>query len=130
MKITKRLVLPLALLFMLACARGQDIHYNHDRGANFAAYKTYQWVDVLSDPPHADIPNGLPEVNLPDGAPPIDIPGGGPFGDIRGGAQEDQLTAQAIKRAIDEQLAQKGLTKVEKRWGYSGRIPGCPSPGA
>jgi hypothetical protein len=46
MKITKQLVLPLALLFMLVCARGQDIHYNYDRGANFAAYKTYQWVDL------------------------------------------------------------------------------------
>src|ERR1700736_6109884 len=107
MKITKRLVLPLALLFVLACARGQDIHYNYDRGANFAVYKTYQWIDLPSDPSNAYIPNGPLEVNLPGGAPPIDIPGGSPFGVIRGGAQEDQLTAQAIKRAIDEQLAQK-----------------------
>jgi hypothetical protein len=114
MKITKQLLLPLALLFMLVCARGQDIHYNYDRGANFAVYKTYQWVDLPSDPSKAYIPNGPPEVNLPGGAPPVDIPGGGPFGVIRGGAQEDQLTAQAIKRAIDEQLAQKGLTKVER----------------
>ena len=25
-----------------------DVHYNYDRGTNFAAYKTYQWV-VLPD---------------------------------------------------------------------------------
>jgi hypothetical protein len=46
MKITKWLILPSALLFMLACARGQDIHYNYDRGANFQSYRTYQWVDL------------------------------------------------------------------------------------
>jgi len=34
--------------------------------------------------------------------------------DIPGGAAPDQLIDQAIKRAVDEQLAQKGLTKVEK----------------
>jgi hypothetical protein len=32
MKITKQLILPLVLLFMLAYARGQDSHYNYDRG--------------------------------------------------------------------------------------------------
>jgi hypothetical protein len=34
--------------------------------------------------------------------------------DTRGNASEDQVINQEIKRAIDEQLAQKGLTKVEK----------------
>jgi hypothetical protein len=34
--------------------------------------------------------------------------------DIPGGAAPDQLIDQAIKRSVDEQLAQKGLTKVEK----------------
>src|SRR4030095_16911393 len=33
--------------------------------------------------------------------------------DIPGGAVPDQLIDQAIKRAADEQLAQRGLTKVE-----------------
>ena len=65
---------------MVVCVHGQDVHYNYDRGTNFAAYKTYQWVD---------------------------LPG-------PGGKVPDQLIDQAIKRAIDEQLAQKGLTKVEK----------------
>ncbi len=50
MKITKQLILPLALLFMLAYARGQDIHYNYDRGANFQSYRTYQWVDLQRGP--------------------------------------------------------------------------------
>jgi hypothetical protein len=67
-----------AFLFTAACAYGQDVHYNYDRSANFAAYKTYQWVD------------------------------------IPGGAVPDQLIDQAIKRAAEEQLAQKGLTKVDK----------------
>jgi hypothetical protein len=34
--------------------------------------------------------------------------------DIPGGAVPDQLIDHSVKRAIDEQLAQKGLTKVEK----------------
>jgi hypothetical protein len=32
---------------------------------------------------------------------------------VRGGTADDQLIRQDIQRAIDEQLAQKGLTKVE-----------------
>jgi uncharacterized protein DUF4136 len=31
-----------------------------------------------------------------------------------GGAVPDQLITQSIKRAVDEQLAQKGLTRVDK----------------
>ena len=72
-----RLTVFVASLFVVVFAYGQDVHYNYDRGANFAAYKTYQWVD------------------LPDAVP-------------------DQLIDRDIKRAVDEQLAQKGLTKVEK----------------
>jgi hypothetical protein len=77
MKLRKQLILLPAFLFMVVCAYGQEVHYNYHRAANFAAYKTYQWVDLRS---------GVP----------------------------DQLIDQAIKRSIDEQLAQKGLTKVEK----------------
>ncbi|MBZ5697445.1 MAG: DUF4136 domain-containing protein [Acidobacteriia bacterium] len=36
------------------------------------------------------------------------------WADIQGGAVTDQLVDQNIKRAVDEQLALKGLTKVEK----------------
>lgn len=78
MRLTKRLTFLPALLFMVVCAYGQDVHYNYDRSANFAVYNTYQWVD------------------------------------LPGGAVADQLIDQAIKRAVDEQLAQKGLTRVEK----------------
>ncbi len=67
-----------AFLFMVVFAYGQDVHYNYDRSANFAAYKTYQWVDI---------PNGS-------------VP--------------DRLIDENIKRTIDEQLAKKGLIKVEK----------------
>jgi hypothetical protein len=76
MKLRNQLTFLLTLLFIVACAYAQDVHYNYDRGANFAAYKTYQWID------------------LP-------------------GRVTDQLMDQAIKRSIDEQLSQKGLTKFE-----------------
>ncbi|WP_263368719.1 DUF4136 domain-containing protein [Edaphobacter bradus] len=112
MKITKRLILPLALLFMVAYAYGQDVHYNYDRGANFQSYRTYQWVDVQrgpGGPPKADAPAGLPDMpaslpNLPVGPPPMSA----------SNVPDDQLLDQDIKRAIDAQLAQKGLTKVDK----------------
>ena len=77
MRFTMKSTLLAAFLFMAACAYGQDVHYNYDRNANFAGYKTYQWVE------------------------------------IPGGAVPDQLVDQAIMRAADEQLKQRGLTKVE-----------------
>lgn len=77
MRLTIQMTLAALVFFMAACAYGQDVHYNYDRSANFAAYKTYQWVE------------------------------------IPGGAVPDQLIDQAIKRAAEEQLAQKGLIKVE-----------------
>jgi hypothetical protein len=78
MRLAKQLRFLPILFFVIACAYGQDIHYNYDRGANFTNYKTYQWVD------------------------------------IPGGNTPDQLVDQAIRRAIDEQLAQKGLDKMEE----------------
>ena len=77
MRLTNQITFLAAFLLMAACAYGQDVHYNYDRSANFAAYKTYQWVE------------------------------------IPGGAVPDQFIDQDIKRAVDEQLAQKGLTKVD-----------------
>lgn len=78
MRLMRRLTFLPALLFLAACAYGQEVSYNYAPGTNFAAYKTYQWVDLPS------------------------------------GAAPDQLIDQSIKRAVDEELAQKGLTKVEK----------------
>ena len=79
MKFLQRLsFLPVFIIFVTSL-NAQEVHYNYDRSANFAAYKTYQWVDLY-----------------------------GP-----GGAVSDQLIDQSIKRAVDEQLAQKGLTKVK-----------------
>lgn len=102
MKQTKYLTLIPALFFMIACAFGQDVHYNYVRGTNFSAYKTYQWVDT---------PSGAP--NLPDlpGGPPPNLLSGAPGTQ---GVSDDQLLNQDIKRAVDEQLAQKGLTRVDK----------------
>lgn len=77
MGFTNRMTLLQLFLFIVACAYGQDVHYNYDRGTNFSSYKTYQWVDL--------------DARVP-----------------------DQLIDRDIKRAVDEQLAQKGLTKVEK----------------
>jgi hypothetical protein len=102
---------------------GQDIHYNYDRGASFQSYRTYQWVDPKSGPPKAEVPAGLPNPpaglpnppaglpNPPSGLPNLPIgsqPGSG------SSVSDDQLLDQDIKRAVDAQLAEKGLTKVEK----------------
>jgi len=77
MRLTIQITFLAAFFLTAVCAYGQDVHYNYDRGANFAAYKTYQWVE------------------------------------IPGGAVPDQLVHQAIMSAADEQLRQRGLTKVE-----------------
>ena len=74
----KRLTFITVILIMFVSAYAQDVHYNYDLGANFAKYRTYQWVD------------------------------------LPGGAFAHQLIDQAIQRAVDEQLEQKGLTRVEK----------------
>jgi hypothetical protein len=78
MRLMKQMTFLAAFLFTAASAYGQDIHYNYDRSANFATYKTYQWVE------------------------------------IPGGAVPDPLIDRAIRQAADEQLAQRGLTKVEE----------------
>ena len=105
MKLSKpQMVLP-AFLFMIACAYGQDVHYNYDRGANFRSYRTYQWLDLRSGPggrSKADVPAGLP--SMPIGPPPMS------GSDV----SDDQLLDQDIKRAVDGELAEKGLTNVDK----------------
>ena len=106
MKLNRQLALFPAFLFIIAGAYCQDVHYNYDRGANFGAYKTYQWVDPQGGQP--DAPAGLP--NPPGGLP--NLPVGSPPAS-GGSVSDDQLLDQDIKRAVDEQLAQKGLTKVE-----------------
>ena len=77
---TTKIVLKLLVVLSLLCAGSavlaQDVKYNYDREANFAAYKTYQWAE-------------------------------------QGGRTRDQLLDKDIRRAIDEQLAQKGLQKVD-----------------
>lgn len=122
-------VLTLVLKFPVTTALlySQEVHYNYDRGANFSAYKTYQWIDSpsgatgpgptgTSQPQAGSQPLFPPPPGLPVNPP---IPPGGmprmPAGasDIRDNASEDQLINQEIKRAIDEQLAQKGLTRVD-----------------
>ncbi len=111
MKLTNAIILP-AFCFIITCAYGQDVHYDYARGTNFSAYRTYQWVDVPSAPTKIDLPKGLPDP--PPGLLRIGLPSEGSMGDSRGGMSDDQLISQDIKRAADEQLAQKGLTRVEK----------------
>lgn len=91
MRLTKRITLLPALLFMVVCAYGLDVHYDYDRSANFAAYNTYQSVD------------------------------------LPGGMVADQLIDQAIKRAVDEQLAQKRSHQGRKERGALRRLP-CRHP--
>ena len=66
-----------ALLCLGVAAFAQEVQFDYDRSANFAAYKTYQWVDYN----------------------PVQI--------------GDQLLDQDIKRAVDAELAGKGLVRVE-----------------
>ena len=101
MKITKRLVLPLALLFMLACARGQDIHYNYDRGANFAVLRNLP----MGRPAERSTQSRHPQWSAR-GQPPgwcatdRHCRAACPYGRYQSGAQEDQLTrSKTIKRA-------------------------------
>lgn len=114
LKITKRLTLPLTLLFMVAYVYGQDVHYNYDRGANFQSYRTYQWVAPQSGQPKADVPAGLPKLPTNPSLPadlssvPIGLP------TSASNIPDDQLLDQDIRRAVDAQLAEKGLTKVDK----------------
>jgi len=108
MKINKLHTVLAAFFLIVACAYSQDVHYNYDRGANFSAYRTYQWVDLQSGPPKGSMPSGYPQVasglpSLPVGRPPIGS-----------SVSDDQLLDQDIKRAVDAQLAEKGLTKVDK----------------
>jgi hypothetical protein len=70
----------IVLLTVLCAGTGllaQDVQYNYDRDADFAAYKTYGWAE-------------------------------------RERRMADQLVDKDIRRAIDDQLAQKGLQKVER----------------
>src|SRR5271166_2953759 len=110
-KLTNAIILP-AVFFMITCAYGQDVNYDYARGTNFSAYKTYQWVDVPTATPKLGPPRGLPDP--PPGLPKLDLLSGGAPSDTGSGMSDDQLISQDIKRAVDEQLAQKGLTRVER----------------
>jgi hypothetical protein len=91
------------ILFLFGCAYAQDVHYNYDRGANFAGYKTYQWVDEPT----------VRQRSLPRAAcQGSTCPAAGRWPSVPA-TSDDQLIRQDIQRAVDEQLAQKGLTKVE-----------------
>jgi hypothetical protein len=124
MKLIKQMTFLSAFLFVVSCAFCQEVHYNYDRGTNFAAYRTYQWIEIPGGAPNVDPPSAPLSLNLPDPppslpAPPTSFSGGAPnfpgaTSDIRGSGSEDQRVDQEVKRAVDEQLAQKGLIKVEK----------------
>jgi len=131
MRLNRQLAFIPAYLLIATGAFCQEVHYNYDRGANFAAYKTYQWVEAPANAPKPDAvvprahaeapapPPGLPAAppNLPPPLPGLSAPA--PYyrngaSDLGANGSQDQLVEQEIKRAVDEQLAQKGLTKVEK----------------
>lgn len=73
----RTLLIIFALTTLCTVTFAQDVHFNFDRGANFASYKTYEWIDNPRD------------------------------------AIPDQLIELSIKRSVDEQLARKGLIRVE-----------------
>jgi hypothetical protein len=52
----RRFVLPLVLLLAGAgSALAQDVRYNFDKSANFAAFKTYKWVVLKGATPLSDL---------------------------------------------------------------------------
>jgi Domain of unknown function (DUF4136) len=131
MRLNPRIAFFPALLILVTAAFTQEVHYNYDRGTNFAGYETYQFINAsesapkahtVAAPPKADLPT--PPSGLP--APPSNLlaPLPGPptaaayypngAADLRANGAEDPLIDQEIKRAIDEQLAHKGLTRVER----------------
>jgi len=67
-------------LVCLGSLAAQDVHHDYDRSTNFAAYRSYQWVDAPAGP------------------------------------SANQITDGNIKRAVDEQLALKGLRRVDSSW--------------
>jgi hypothetical protein len=60
----KRLTLSAFVLFFLgvSLAGAQDVRYNFDKQANFAAFKTYKWAEIKG----ADRPNQLVEKQIRD----------------------------------------------------------------
>ena len=72
-----KLIFLLALLSTGTITLAQNVQYNYDRDADFAAYKTYQWVE-------------------------------------REPRMANQLADKDIRRAIDGQMAQKGMQRVER----------------
>ncbi len=123
MRLNRQLAILPSFLFIITCALGQDVHYNYAHGTNFSVYKTYQWIEIPSSAPNVDGPAAPTKTNLPGPQPNLpatspNIPGGAPnfpgaASDVRSTGSEDQLIDQDIRRAVDERLAQKGLTKVE-----------------
>src|SRR6185295_18917741 len=55
MRLPRQAMFLAIFLFMAAGAYGQDVHYNYDRSANFASYKTYKWVEI----PGGSVPDPL-----------------------------------------------------------------------
>lgn len=60
----KRLILLAFILLFLgvSLARAQDVRYNFDSQANFAAFKTYKWAEIKG----ADRPNTLVDKQIRD----------------------------------------------------------------
>lgn len=125
MRLAMLLRLVLTFPVTTALAYGQEVHYNYDRGANFSAYKTYQWVDAPRSAAKAGsanvskpaVPAGLAvPPNLPTPPPMLlgVISNPSPAQEIPVNPSEDQLIDNEIKRSIEEQLAQRGLVKVHK----------------
>ena len=72
-----------ALFCLGIAAFAQDVQFEYDRSTNFTVYKTYQWVDYKE------------------------------WVDYKAVQLSDHLIDRDIKRAVDEQLAGKGLRRVD-----------------
>lgn len=128
MRFNKKLTILPAFFIFTAWALAQDVHYNYERGANFASYKTYTWV--VKDSASSTTPAQAPTKT--DGQSPLPVPPAPPAnpGDLLSkiGSTEpagngipfaartgsgDPMVDQEVRRAVDEQLAQKGLARTD-----------------
>lgn len=116
MRLTKWLSALILTLGVGACAFGQDVHYNYDRGTNFSSYKTYQWLGVPGQKKQAATTQTAGKMQPPPGAPKLEVPPALPeltLPEHFTSVSDDELLGRDIQRAVDAQLAAKGLQRVE-----------------
>jgi hypothetical protein len=103
----KLILLAFVLLFTgIRPVRGQDVRYNFDSSANFAAFKTYKWVEIKG----ADRPNQLVDKQIRDA---LDA------GLAAKGLEKTDLDSADLYIAYQTAIgSEKQFTSYNTGWGY------------